>query len=210
VIAIRELTREGLFGTREVSMFLMRRPSAAVIGRFLERSEGLPLSYGPIGLVRDTPRDRRFDEQVVVIGHGHADFERARRALFAWKQFDIGWVEVFPKPPSIETGTVVAVLIRHLGFWSLNGGRVLYQVGDVVGLTSFGFAYGTLTNHAEGGEELFEVFLEPHSGDVMFRIRAVSWPQTALTYIGQPIVRILQARFRRDSAAALKRAAASQ
>ena len=31
----------------------------------------------------------------------------------------------------------------------------------------FGFAYGTLTNHAESGEELFEVFLDPATGDVI-------------------------------------------
>src|SRR5688572_14049448 len=191
-------------------MFLMQRPSAAAIDRFLDHSRGLPLSYAPIGLVRESPVGRRFDEQVVRIGQGDGDFERARNALTKWKHFDIGWVETFPRQASIETGTMVAVLIRHLGFWSLNGARVLYHVGDAGGLTSFGFGYGTLTNHAESGEELFEVLLDESSGAVMYRIRAVSWPQTALTYVGQPIVRILQARFRRDSAAALERAAASQ
>jgi len=99
----------------------------------------------------------------------------------------------------------VAVLIRHLGFWSLNGCRVVYHVEAGSG-TRFGFAYGALTNHAEAGEELFEVFMEPATGDVVYRIRAVSWPQATLARIGQPIVRMLQARFRRDSLAALKRA----
>lgn len=32
-----------------------------------------------------------------------------------------------------------------------------------------------------------------------------SWPQTALARMGYPVVRMLQARFRRDSAAAMKR-----
>ena len=190
-------------------MFMMRRPSSAVIDRFLENSRELPLSYTPIGLVKERPAGRRFDEQVVAIGHDAADFERARSAIVAWKQFDIGWVEVFPRQPSIEVGTVVAVLIRHLGFWSLNGARVVYHVGENAGRTSFGFSYGTLPNHTEGGEELFEVFLDAKSGDVMYRIRAVSWPQSVLAFVGQPIVRIFQERFRRDSAAAMKRAAAS-
>lgn len=186
-------------------MFLMRRPSAAAIERFLDHSRRLPLSYGPIGLVREPPLHRPFDEQVVAIGHGPADFDRARTALIAWKHFDIGWVEAFPTPPSIETGSVVAVLIRHLGFWSLNGARVLYRPAARTTPT-FGFAYGTLTNHAESGEELFEVFVDEPSGDVMYRIRAVSWPQSVLAHVGQPIVRLLQARFRLDSAAAMKRA----
>ena len=100
----------------------------------------------------------------------------------------------------------MAVLIRHLGFWSLNGGRVVYGVGDRHRGNHFGLAYGTLTNHAEGGEELFEVSLNPDSGEVTYRIRAVSWPRVTLTRIGYPITRWLQARFRRDSAEAMRRA----
>lgn len=41
-------------------------------------------------------------------------------------------------------------------------------------------------------EELFEVFIERDSGDVKYRIRAVSWPQSALAWIGQPCVRVLR------------------
>jgi uncharacterized protein (UPF0548 family) len=152
----------------------MRRPSSAEIDRFLNRSHDLPLSYGPTGIVRRPSVAYRLDEQVVTIGHGEADFARACLALAGWKHFDISWVEVFPKQTSIDAGTDVAVLIRHLGFWSLNGARVLYHVGESDGHAAFGFAYGTLTNHAESGEELFEVFL--------------------------------QARFRQDSATAMKRA----
>jgi uncharacterized protein (UPF0548 family) len=189
-------------------MFLLRRPSSADIDRFLDDSSQLPLSYGPIGIVRNASALSRCDEQVVTIGHGHVDFERACLALAAWKHFDIGWVETFPRQASIETGTDVAVLIRHLGFWSLNGARVLYRVTGSDARAAFGFAYGTLPNHAESGEELFEVFLE-NSGDVIYRIRAVSWPQSALAHVGRPIVRLLQARFRRDSAAAMTRATAS-
>ena len=69
----------------------------------------------------------------------------------------------------VAAGTVVAVLIRHLGFWSLNGCRVVYSVGGFDGEARFGFAYGTLTNHAESGEELFEVFLDPQTEDVMYQ-----------------------------------------
>lgn len=191
-------------------MFLMRRPSSARIDRFLDHARQLPLSYAPPGLVRHPPHGRRFDEQVVTIGHGQAAFERARRALAAWKHFEIGWVEAYPRPQSVAIDTVVGVLIRHLGFWSLNGARVLYHVGTSDDETSFGFAYGTLTNHAESGEELFEVFVDPASGDVKYRIRAVSWPQSPLARIGHPIVRLLQARFRRDSAAAMTRATAGR
>jgi uncharacterized protein (UPF0548 family) len=184
-------------------MFLAQRPSADAIDRFLCESQELPLSYGPIGIVTEKPVGRRLDEEIFVIGHGKIDFERAHAALVVWKQFDIGWVEVFPQQAPVAVGTVVAVLIRHLGFWSLNGCRVLYTTGSRDD-ARFGFAYGTLTNHAEAGEELFEVFVDPETDAVMYRIRATSWPQAILARVGQPIVRLLQARFRRHSATAMK------
>jgi uncharacterized protein (UPF0548 family) len=184
-------------------MFFARRPSREAIDRFVCDSRELPLSYGPVGIVNGETPCRDLDEAIVTIGRGKTDFDRARAALMAWKQFDIGWVETFPRHAPVEVGTVVAVLIQHLGFWSLNGCRVLYNVG---GDARFGFASGTLTNHAESGEELFEVFLDPESDEVRYRIRATSKPQAALARIGQPIVRALQARFRRDTAAAMKRA----
>jgi len=187
-------------------MFLARRPSREAIDRFLLDSQELPLSYGPIGIVRSETARPGFVEALAAIGRGQADFERARAALSAWKQFDIGWVETFPRSAPVASGTVVAVLIRHLGFWSLNGCRVLYNVDCRDDVARFGFAYGTLTNHAEAGEELFEVFVDPRTDEVMYRIRAASWPQAMLARIGHPIVRVLQARFRRHSAAAMTRA----
>ena len=189
-------------------MFFARRPSARIIERFLDDSRDLPLSYSPVGIVAQTPRDQRFDEQLTAIGHGPGDFDRARVALMAWKQFDLGWVETFPQNAPVQTGTVVAVLIRHLGFWSLNGTRIVYLVGDGSDGSRAGFAYGALTNHAERGEELFEIFIDRQTQDVMYRIRAMSWPQAALAHIGQPIVRRLQSRFRRDSVRAMMRVTA--
>jgi uncharacterized protein (UPF0548 family) len=83
---------------------------------------------------------------------------------------------------------------------------VVYGVSDQAQSARFGIAYGTLTNHAEAGEELFEVFMNPSTDEVMYRILAVSWPQVMLARLGYPIVRLFQARFRRDSAAAMERA----
>jgi uncharacterized protein (UPF0548 family) len=187
-------------------MFLARCPTRNVIDRFIRESQDLPLSYGPVGIVRSRTAGQDLDQLAVAVGHGQADFERARAALLAWKQFDIGWVETFPRHAPVAVGTIVAVLIRHLGFWSLNGCRVLYSVGSPGDVARFGFAYGTLTNHAESGEELFEVFIDPRTEEVVYRIRATSWPQATLARVGQPIVRVLQKRFREQSAAAMKHA----
>jgi uncharacterized protein (UPF0548 family) len=63
-----------------------------------------------------------------------------------------------------------------------------------------------LSNHAERGEEIFEVFRGPETGEVGYRIRAASRPRAALARAGYPIVRVLQARFRRDSGEAMRKA----
>jgi uncharacterized protein (UPF0548 family) len=114
---------------------------------------------------------------VVAIGHGRDAFDRAKAALAAWKHFEVSWVEVLPRTPSFSLGTVVAILIRHYGFWSLNGCRVVYGLGDRSHGPTFGFAYGTLANHAERGEEIFEVSHRPDTDEVVYRIRAASQPR---------------------------------
>ena len=187
-------------------MFLIRRPSQAEIAEFLDQSRNLPLSYHPVGIARQSPKGFNADLANAVIGHGRETFERAKRALAQWRHYEMGWVELFPHRASIERGSVVAVLVRHLGFWSLNGCRVVYDIGDMRSETNFGFGYGTLTNHAEMGEEIFEVLLEPESEQVVYRIQAVSKPRAALARIGFPITRVFQERFRRDSLGALQRA----
>ena len=186
-------------------MFLATRPNQRTIERFLEESQALPFSYAPIGAAQHEPDGYNVDETTVSIGRGHEDFDRAKAALAAWKHFDIGWVRAVPAAARPEPGTVVAVVIRHIGFWSLNGCRVVYGTGDRNHGAKFGFAYGTLSNHAEAGEELFEVFMDPSSDAVMYRLRAVSRPRVALAWFGYPFVRALQSRCRRESGEAMKR-----
>jgi len=110
----------------------------------------------------------------------------------AWKHFDLDWARICPEGAPIEIGTTVAVLVRHFGFWSLNGCRVLYFLGDRSHGSTFGFAYGTLANHAERGEEIFEVSLNRASQAVTYRIRAVSRPRAVLARLGYPATRMLQ------------------
>jgi uncharacterized protein (UPF0548 family) len=184
-------------------MFSLLRPSAADIDRFVESSQSSPLSYDPVGLVNRSTPGFALDELTATIGRGERDFARAREALGTWRHFTLDWLNVVPAGAPVIVGTTVAVLIRHVGLWSLNGCRVVASVDEP---GRFGFSYGTLTNHAERGEELFEVALDRESGDVTYRIRAASQPRDILAYLGYPLVRSLQARCRRESAAAMQRA----
>src|SRR5262245_57322099 len=188
-------------------MFFTRRPSPQDVERFLRESSDLPLSYEPVGLAVEGRAGAGFDvdESVAAVGAGEAAFRRATGALARWDHFELGWVELLPKGAPIAPGAVVAVLVRHLGFWSLNGCRVVYSLGLDDG-TEFGFDYGTLENHAESGEEIFRVSLRPDTGEVVYAIRAVSRPRAPLAKLGYPVTRLIQARFRRDSTRALARA----
>ena len=186
-------------------MFLLHRPSPDQVARFVGESQALPLSYDRTALAPAVPAGFAVDEHVAVVRVGPDAFAKAVAALTAWRHFALGWVELLPERAPIAPGTVVSVAVRHLGFWSLNGCRVLYATGSA-NRTTFGFAYGTLTNHAECGEELFEVSLDPATGAVSYRIYAVSRPRALLARAGYPYTRLLQARFRRDSVRALRRA----
>ena len=187
-------------------MFALARPSPERIERFLAESSEQSLSYGPIGLARGMAGSRYcHDRSSAVLGHGSATLERAWEGLQRWRQFDFGWVEVFAAGPPTVVGTNLAVLIRHLGFWSLNAGRIVYTLDDDEHVVRRGYAYGTLTNHAERGEEIFELSMDRASQEVSYTIHAVSRPRSPLVWCGYPIARMLQHRFRRDSVAAMKR-----
>jgi uncharacterized protein (UPF0548 family) len=183
-------------------MFLLQRPSRSFIDRFIDQSSRLDLSYQSAGITKSTASS--VNEYAFAIGRGHADFERAKHSLLQWKQFDLGWTELYAGQSPIAAGTNVAVLIRHLGFWSLNGCRVVYFLPESP--TQFGYAYGTLPTHAESGEELFEVFIDARTDEVFYRLRVMAGVRSTIARLGAPYVHVLQARFRRDSAAAMKRA----
>jgi len=73
----------------------------------------------------------------------------------------------------------------------------------------YGFAYDTLPEHPESGEERFTV--EWRGDDaVWYDILAFSRPQQFLARLGYPLSRRLQKRFDRDSAAAMLRAVRSE
>jgi uncharacterized protein (UPF0548 family) len=189
-------------------VFLATRPDARAIARFVAESADLPLSYAPVGLTEHGGTGFRLDETVAVIGRGEAAWARATIALSEWRHFDLGWVEIHPSRPATVPGTVVGVLIQHLGFWSLNGCRVVNNVGSASD-SVVGFSYGTLSNHAECGEERFELRFDAATGAVTYIVRAASKPRAFLARLGGPVVRHLQARFRQDSTRAMARAIGS-
>ncbi len=185
-------------------MFMLREPSEAAVRRFISSQKGLPFSYKEVGASREgAPPGYVVDRYRVKLGEGPEAYERAREALIAWRQFDLGWVRLFPPGAPIEVGTTVVVLARHYGFWSLNPARIAYLIEESGERERFGFGYGTLPGHGERGEERFAVEWRREDGSVHYDVLAFSRPKHPLAWLGYPFARLLQRRFARDSKRAM-------
>ncbi len=115
-------------------------------------------------------------------------------------------MEAWPPEAQIQTGEVVAVVARRIGPWWLSACRVVYVVDEPGSVSRYGFAYGTLPDHAEAGEERFLIEWDQASREVRYDVLAFSRPQWLLTRLGHRSMRRLQKRFGRESAAAMARA----
>ena len=77
----------------------------------------------------------------------------------------------------------------------------MYVVDEEEPIRRFGYAYGTLPEHAETGEERFLVEWDQASGQVRYDILALSRQHLLLTRLGYPYVRRVHKRFAKESAA---------
>jgi uncharacterized protein (UPF0548 family) len=187
--------------------FSARRPSSADVERFLARQAGGPYSYPFTGATRDRPPDGYVvDHNRICLGHGEPTFARAVAALRRWEMFNIGWVTLYSPSVPIEAGRAVAILVRVFGVWWLSAARIVYVLDEESDVRRFGFAYGTLTDHAESGEERFSVEWRRADDSVWYDLFAFSRPRHPLARIGKPLSRRLQRRFARDSLKAMERA----
>jgi uncharacterized protein (UPF0548 family) len=182
-------------------MFLLREPTTEKIRRFIASQQELPFSYAEVGATRAAiPGGYKLDHNRVRLGEGAESYKRAVAALRGWKHFDLGWVRIVPPEIPLEVGTTVAVL-AHTGLWSLNACRVVYVIDEE---RKFAFAYGTLPDHVERGEERFTIEWRPNDDSVWYDILAFSRPKHFLAQAGYPFTRWLQKRFARDSLRAMK------
>ena len=190
---------------------MIREPSEARISRSFDAQRDALFSYPDVGASREAPGEipgYTVDHNRVKLGEGAETFERSVEALRGWRMFEVGWVGLLPPGAPVEVGTTVAVLARHYGFWSLNFSRVVYGISeDAGGVRRRGFAYGTLPEHGESGEERFSVEWHRDDDSVFYDLYAFSRPNHPLARLGYSFARGLQRRFARDSLRAMARAA---
>ena len=200
-------------------MYSFIQPTSETIRRFLVEQGLKRFSYPEIGASHsELPANYTVDHNRICLGQGQAVFERAKVALHRWEMFNLGWVQLCwadaPTLPTLsvgmqaarttpyaplEVGTTVGVLARALGLWSLNACQIVYLLEEQGEVERFGFAYGTLLDHVEQGEERFSLEWHHQDNSVWYDILAFSRPNQLLSRLGQPYVRRLQKRFAKDS-----------
>jgi uncharacterized protein (UPF0548 family) len=174
------------------------------IHRFISGQKDSGFSYPEVGAsATSAPTGYNVDHNRIQLGKGEDTWQRAVNAIRAWKMFSMPWVSLYWPSVPLRIGTDVAVSVHHFGFVSLNACRIVYVVDEESPLKRFGFAYGTLAEHAESGEERSTIEWNRDDDRVWYDILAFSRPRQRLARLGYPLSRLLQKRFAEGSKAAM-------
>jgi uncharacterized protein (UPF0548 family) len=187
-------------------MFCFKKPGPEKIREFLAVQKQQKFSYAPVGASpTQAPSGYIVDHNRIQLAQDRVAFARAKNAITHWKMLAIAWLELFRPSTPIEAGARVASAVSHLGSWSLHAAHIVYTIEEQGALESYGFAYGTLHDHAEMGEERFTVEFHAAAESVWYDLCALSRPRAparlALPYTGS-----LQKKFASDSRLAMKKA----
>jgi uncharacterized protein (UPF0548 family) len=191
-----------------VTFFRLTAPKEDEVRSFISKQKDSSFSYPEVGAsALAVPTGYNVDHNRIQLGSGEGTWQRAAAAVRKWRMFRMPWVNLcWPSAP-IQVGTDVAVLVRHVGFYSLNACRIVYVVDEESPVKRFGFAYGTLGEHAESGEERFTIEWDRNNDEVWYDILAFSRPRQRFAKLGYPLSRLLQKRFAAGSKAAMLQAA---
>jgi uncharacterized protein (UPF0548 family) len=182
-------------------LFRFTAPLDDEVRRFIANQEHAGFAYSEVGASADTvPDGYNVDHNRIELGRGERVWQRTVAAVGAWQMFNIPWLRLYWPDTPIEVGAIVAISVCHFGFFSLNACRIVYVVDEDGVVTNapvsrFGFANGTLGEHAESGEERFTVEWDRTSDNVFYDILAFSRPRHTLAKLTYPLSRSLQRAF---------------
>jgi uncharacterized protein (UPF0548 family) len=148
-----------------------------------------------------------IDETKILVGtKGDIDYEKAKRALKSWRQFQLGWTEVDANT-EVRKGNGVCVLIHPLPrVWVQNPLEISYVIEEEKKRKkTFSFAHTTLHGHLLAGEEKFTVEKEEDER-VYFKVETFSKADHILAKVTYPAVRALQKIFGAHAGLEMKKA----
>jgi uncharacterized protein (UPF0548 family) len=185
-------------------MFRLTVPSVNEVSNFISEQKHTCFSYPEVGAsAGKVPNRYNVDHNRIQLGTGEAAWHRSLKAIHDWQMFNLSWVRLFWPTAPIQVGMDVAVLVRHFGIYSLNACRIIYVVNEDGPVKRCGFAYGTLAEHSESGEERFAVEWNRAEDTVWYDILAFSRPKKLAAKLGYPLSRYLQHKFASASKAAM-------
>ena len=158
-------------------MISLGKPSTETIRQFLDGQRTLDFSYPFVGATATRPpAGFVVDQTRIRLGSGAAVFAAGKAALERWDQFRLGWLEAYPSDTPLRPGEVVAILARSTGLCWIVACRIIYVINENGPINRFGFAYGTLPDHAATGEERFLIEWNRTDDSVWYDILAFSVP----------------------------------
>jgi uncharacterized protein (UPF0548 family) len=161
-----------------------------------------------VGKNRESEKKKyAIDETKILVGtKGDIDYEKAKRALKSWRQFQLGWTEVDANT-EVRKGNGVCVLIHPLPrVWVQNPLEISYVIEDEKKRKkTFSFAHTTLYGHLLAGEEKFSVEKEEDER-VYFKVETFSKADHILAKVTYPAVRALQKIFGAHAGLEMKKA----
>jgi len=177
-------------------LFGLKPYSEEFVRKFVSKQPRSRFSYSEVGAsAASPPSGYNVDHNRIMLGTGESTWNRAVSAVRRWEMFHIPWIRLFWPTANIRVGTDVAVEVRYHGFHSLNACRIVYLVDESGPLSRYGFAYGTLREHAETGEERFTVEWDRVKDEVWYDTLAFSRPRSVLAKLAYPLSRSLQRQF---------------
>jgi len=182
----------------------LKPPAADQVERVLQQNHSSPFAYPHPGITWESnagtspPALNKFnwDRYGIRLGQGGECFRKAKSHFENWEMFSLDWIRLYPIQPLIQEGQVVGVLVKVAGVWILNLCRIVRTLAEA---RQISFSYGTLSNHAEAGEEKFSLEWSAEDDTVRYEINAVSRPNMLIAKLAYPYVRNLQKRFCRES-----------
>jgi uncharacterized protein (UPF0548 family) len=189
-------------------MLSLHKPTIAQIARQAEfaRTDSFTSPGDLIARVdrNDALSGWNVDHICGAIGSGDEAFAVASAAIAGLVASRQSWLTIHQADP-YGLDAVIGTEVRVGPIWSTNWCRITSIVDES---KAFGFTYTTTTEHGESGEERFEVRLAD-DGTVSFDLLAVSRPGRWYTKLTRPLLRLMQARFRRDAATLMAAAVAT-
>ena len=184
-------------------MFLLRRPSVAILNGILASARGRKPTYEAVGATRrdERPGGYRHDRYELTVGTGPEAWERAVEGLTQWVAHSGAGARVFPSDAPLVEGETLLVVLTQGPITVVAPCRIVYVIDEP---SRFGFAYGTLPGHPEQGEEAF-VVEATRGGAITFTVSAFSHPRELVAKVGGPASRAIQRRVTEKYLVALRR-----